>query len=100
MKVKIHGMTFIMVACALSVVGVGVSRIWRIIVAPMRSGMMLIGRPKMCATVSGAARSGAQRNGAKRSSEALCSIEKKPMKNGIVIRIGMQPPSGFTLFSL
>src|SRR5258708_38215910 len=93
-------MTFIIVAWALSVVGVGVSRIWKIMVAPMRSGMMLIGRPKRCPTVSGADRSVAQRKGAKRSSDVLCSMLKKPMKNGMVIRTGMQPPTGLTLFSL
>src|SRR5512140_2816354 len=93
-------MIFIMVAWALSVVGVGVSRIWMMVVAPMRIGMMLRGKPKRCATVAGAERSAAQRNDAKRSSEALWSMLKNPMKNGMVIRMGRQPPSGLTLFSL
>ena len=47
--------------------------------------------------VSAEARSRAQRKGSKRSSAALRSIWKNPKKKGSVIRMGMQPPSGFTL---
>ena len=89
-----------MVAWALSVVGVGVRRIWMIIVAPMNNGMILIGRPKIWPIVSGADKSVAQRKEAKRNSEAPCSMVKKPIKKGIVIRIGIHPPRGLTLFSL
>ena len=91
-------MNFIIFTCALSTEGDGVRCIWMIMVAPIRIGMMFSGsvmNPSgMCAIVSAVERSAAQRNGWKRSSAALGSMEKKPMKKGIVRRIGRQPPIG------
>ena len=94
------GMNCIILAWAGSMEGVGVSRIWKTMVAPISRGMILIGRPKTWPIVSLAARSVAQRKGEKRSSAVLWSMVKKPMKNGIVMRMGRQPPTGLTLFVL